>query len=188
MFPNQGGGGGGGGDRKGKPPAKQGPGGQQQLHHPPVPMGPKPGQGMNPMEAMMFGMGDMSQFAPPAPQAPMGPGGLPVGGNLASSDPGMDPAMQGSSLFKALNIALSGGGADPYGSPPAGHGMLDPPPGSQPGLEQLLALLALSQGGLNPMDAGPLGMGMGAPGASGVMNEPTHPGETIGLNPFGVIQ
>jgi hypothetical protein len=133
------------------------------------------------MEAMMFGMGDLSQFAPPAPQAPMGPGGLPIGGNLPSSDPAMDPAMDGSSLFRALNMQL-----DPMASPPEGHGVLDPPPD----LNSLLAILAFQHAGVQPMDASPMPM-PGMPGrlnSSGVFNEPTHPGESVGLNPFNVLQ
>lgn len=157
----------------GKPKPKQGPGAQQELHNPAMArhMGPKPGQGMDPHEAMMNGIPDLSMFGPPppAPGAPMGPGGLPVGGNLPISDPGFDPSMQGSSLFKALNMGL-----DPYASGPEGHGTLDP----MPNLNSLLALLALSQAG----------QGMGALNPSGVMNEPTSPGHTTGLNPFGVIQ
>jgi hypothetical protein len=187
-------------DSKGKPPAKggkpggpppPGPGGQQNLHSPPIGV-PKAGQGIDPMQAMMGGMGDMSQFGPPpppSPGAPLGPNGLPIGGGLPSSDPGMDPNMDGSGLFQAMNMQLD----------PMGGGLGDDPNGGgQMGLEQLLQMLAMSQAGTNPADAqggqGPLGAmlgmggGMGRPPASGIMNDPTNPGQTVGLNPFNVIQ
>lgn len=168
---------------KGKPKSKpQGPGAQQDMHNPPPmrPSGPKPGQGMDPMEAMLGGMGDMGQFAPPAPGAPMGPGGMPVGGGMPSSDPGMDPQMGGSSLFQALNMGLEGGGGDPFASPPMGHGQLDPPPDD---INTLLGMLALMQSGAGGMGGPQQGLN-----PSGVMPAPTSPGQTMGLNPFQVTQ
>lgn len=157
----------------GSPPP--GPGLHQALQRP---QGPKPGQGMDPHEAMMGGMGDLSQFAPPPPEAPLGPGGLPVGGNLPSSDPGMDPTMGGSSLFQALNAGLPGqGGGDPFASPPMGHGVLDPPPD----INTLLGMMALMKSGVG---GGPQ-QGLNP---SGVMPQPTNPGQTMGLNPFQVTQ
>jgi hypothetical protein len=177
--------------KPGGPPGQGGPppGAQHNLHHPPVGV-PKAGQGLNPMSAMMGGIGPdiMSQMGPPpppSPGAPMGPNGLPVGGNLSSSDPMMDPAMNGSSLFQGLNMQLD---------PMAGGAGLDDPMGggSQPGAEQLLQLLALLQAGVGPGGmaggGGPMGGGLGRLNPSGVMNDPTHPGETMGLNPFGVTQ
>ena len=54
---------------------------------PPLGMGagmPKPGQGMDPMMAMMNGLGpdpSMESGAPPSQGPPMGPDGFPVGGS-----------------------------------------------------------------------------------------------------------
>jgi hypothetical protein len=142
------------------------PGVHEQLMRP----GVKPGQGMDPMMAMMMGMGDMSHLGPPAPGAPMGPEGLPVGGGLPSSDPAMDPAMDGSSLFQALTASL-----DPYASPPEGHGELEGMGTGDPGmgLDQLLAMLALSKAGVG-------GQGMGI-NPSGQPNEPTYQGHMMGV-------
>lgn len=171
---------------KGGPPP--GPGGQQSLHHPPVGV-PKAGQGIDPMSAMMGGLppellSQMGPPPPPSPGSPMGPNGLPVGGNLPSSDPMYDQAMDGSSLFKALNMQL-----DPYAAGPGGESLQDPTQGDpQMGLEGLLSLLALNMGGAGAGGMGqPMG-GMGRLNPSGVANDPTHPGETMGLNPFNVIQ
>ena len=68
-------------DAKGKPPAKgdgkappPGAGAQQNLHHPPVGV-PKAGEGLDPMQAMTQGMGDLSQLGPPPPPSP----GAPIG-------------------------------------------------------------------------------------------------------------
>ncbi len=179
-------------DDKKKPPSKKGgppqdggppkdalgPGVQEGLMRPPAPMGPKHGQGLDPREAMMNGMGDMQQFGPPppppAPMAPMSPDGLPVGGGPMGADPAMDPNMGGSSLFQALNLAMSPDeqGADgSYGSGPMGHGQLDPPPD----LESLLAILAMMKAGEPAMGAG---------GQSGVQPDPTSPGMAQGLAPF----
>ncbi len=180
-------------DDKKKPPSKKGgppdggppkdalgPGVQEGLMRPPAPMGPKHGQGLDPREAMMNGMGDISQFSPPpppAPMAPMGGEGLPIGGGMPGDDPAMDPSMGGSSLFQALNLAMQqgggqgggmGGGMDPYASPPMGHGQIDP----EPSLEDLLSLLAMMRAG---------GQAMGQEGQSGVMPEPTNPGLAQGL-------
>ena len=176
---------------KGGPSQPPGPGAQQNLHSPP-PGTPKPGEGIDPMQAMMQGMGDMSAMGPPpppAPGAPMGENGMPVGGNLPSSDPMMDPSMDGSSLFQGLNMQLD---------PAMGGGEQ----GADPELEQLLQLLALSQAGVSEQGAMPGPMGAMMPGMpprpmggpmgrlnpSGVMNEPTHPGESIGLRNFDLTQ
>lgn len=184
-------------ESKGKPPAKgggpppPGQGAQQNLHHPPAGL-PKAGQGINPMQAMTQGMGDLSALGPPpppSPGAPMGPNGMPVGGQLPSSDPMVDPSMDGSGLFQALNMQL-----DPMG----GQSLQDPSQGDpQMGLEQLLEMLAMSQAGAMPGQGPPGGMGslggaLGGMGGrlnpSGIMNDPTMPGQTMGLNPFNVIQ
>jgi hypothetical protein len=207
MFPNQDKGGGKPSDKGGKPKPKQGPGAQHDLHNPPkggppgmqqggppqgmmpggppsLPqVGPKPGQGMNPQEAMMFGLGDLSHLAPPppAPMAPMGAGGLPVGANLPSSDPMMDPNMNGSGLFQSLNMQL-----DPMGGGGPLSETMEPPLD----LNSLLAILALQKGGLPDPNAMP-GMGpqnMNALNPSGVMNDPVHPGEARNLQEFNVIQ
>jgi hypothetical protein len=169
MFPQKGQQSAKGGASRGAPAGQlqpPGPGLHQALLRP---QGVKAGQTMDPMEAMMGGMGDLSQFAPPppAPAAPLGPDGLPVGGAPASTDPGMDPAMGGSSLFQALNMGL-----DPFASPPDGHGDLDPPPS----LNTLLAMLALQNSGVAGMNP------------SGVMPDPTRPGEAQGLQQFSAIQ
>jgi hypothetical protein len=175
----------------------------------PADQGHKPGQGIPNQSAMHNGMGDFSHMGPPPmapqmmqplppPEAPIGPGGLPIGGNLPSSDPMMDPSMSGSSLFRRLNMQL-----DPYSSPVTGHGMLGqaggmpgmpgmpaqtgmPGPGEEGAeLMQLLALLGIGQ---SAMAMNSPGMNMNHLNPSGVFNEPTHPGETRGLNNFNVIQ
>lgn len=199
-----------GGPPPGGPPPSgapvPGPGAQQNLHVPPPGM-VKPGMGIDPMQAMTQGMGDLSAMGPPpppAPGAPMGDGGMPVGGALPSTDPGMDPSMDGSSLFQGLNMAL-----DPtMGGEPPGE------PGTDPELDQLLQMLALSQAGVGEQDAAlgpmggmmpgpmgppglpgmpgmpprPMGGGMGRLNPSGVMPEPTTPGMMSGLRNFDVIQ
>lgn len=152
---------------KGKPEA-QGQAPPHPAHQAAPQFGPKPGQGMDPMEAMMGGMGDLSQFAPPPPPpgAPLGPDGMPIGGGPGEGFPGFDPSMDGSSLFQALHASL-----DPYAAGPLGHGELDPPPD----LDSLLAMLAFRQSGV-------------APGGSGVMPQPTTPGLAEGLQHFSVIR
>jgi hypothetical protein len=138
----------------------------------PAPLGPppgmpKPGQGMDPMMAMLNGMPMMQPMgpppAPPGPPGPvMGPDGLPVGGSPASADPSFAPDMDGSALLKALNLA------DPYSAGPTGHGELAGLGGGDPnlGLEQMLQLLALGQMGV---------------GSSGVTPDRGMPGQMMGF-------
>jgi hypothetical protein len=138
---------------------------------------PKPGQGMDPMMAMMQGLGPdpMGGGMPQAQQGPpTGPGGMPVGGSMPSMDPNCPDGdcgdMGGSDLLKALSGSLGGGGmqGDPYGVSPMqpgqgfqGIGTGDP----SMGLEQMLQLLALGgQGvgggpgaGSSGLDTGPFG-------------------------------
>lgn len=147
------------------------------LGRPTRPIGPKPGQGMDPHEAMMGGLPDMSQFAPPAPEAPLGPDGLPIGGGPMEGDPNFDPSMDGSSLFQALQMGLGGGQGGPPGMGDPGMGGM-PPGGGQPDLESLLQLLALQQAGL----------GGGPPPPSGAMSDPTNPGQMIGMQNQQLIQ
>jgi hypothetical protein len=121
----------------------------------------KPGQGMDPFEAMMQGLGpDVlgglgGPQQGPASLAPMGGNGLPFGGSMprpGGPDDGQD--MGGSDLLKALMGSIGGG--DPYATGPMptnlNVGSQDP----QMGLEQMLQMLALSQ----------MGVG-GQPGAGG---------------------
>lgn len=76
-------------------------------------MGPKPGQGMDPLAAMLGGI----HGSAPAPMGPAGPPGggqgLPIGGTLPPPDEnlGGGPDMGGSGLLQALHATLSG---DPY--------------------------------------------------------------------------
>lgn len=114
---------------------------------PPPGMTP-PGGGMDPMAAMMGGIGLIPPAPSPSPAGLAGPDGLPVGGSIP---PGMGPSDLGGS---ALLAALMGSG-DPYSQPPgaqptAGVGTGDP----NMGLTNLLNLLALGQ----------MGVGGGAPG------------------------
>ena len=132
---------------------------------PPLGMGagmPKPGQGMDPMMAMMQGLGPdpfMSAGAPPSQGPPMGPDGFPVGGSMPP--PGGD--MGGSDLLQALAGGMGGGdiGADisqlPPGAPDQmfqGIGQGDP----SMGLQQMLQMLALGQMGVG---GGPASGGSG---------------------------
>ena len=117
----------------------------------PPPGLPKPGQGMDPMMAMMHGLGpDPMSGGPLAPMGPpLGPGRLPVGGSLPTPDDGGDQDMGGSDLLKALAGSL--GGNDPYSVPPMGpdkgfQGMGTGDPGM--GIEQMLQMLALGQMGV----------------------------------------
>ena len=123
----------------------------------------RPGQGMNPMAAMMGGLG-----LPPAPgQGPpqLGPGGLPFGGSMP--DPGADTG--GSDLLSALLGSGGGDQGDPYTQPPGaqpldGMGTSDP----KMGLQNFLSMLALAQSGVGEPGqggpGGPLGGMMGQGG------------------------
>jgi hypothetical protein len=133
---------------------------------------PKPGQGMDPMMAMLGGMPPLGGPPPMAPQAPpppgavMGDGGMPLGGGVPFGGPGADPTMGGSDLLQAMNMAL-----DPYGGDPDGTTSLNVGP-SDPtlGLEQLLQLLALAQMGVgDPMAQPPGGSGVPMPPLGGGM-------------------
>lgn len=134
---------------------------------PPLGGGTRPGQGMDPMAAMLGGLG---AGAPPPQGPPMGPNGLPVGGEMPGPD--ADPEMGGSPLLQAMMGALQGGG-DPYTQPPGGPdhvfdgmGQGDP----HMGLDQLLSMLALGQmgvgGGPSP---GSLAAGIGPQSVPGQM-------------------
>lgn len=136
----------------------------------PMPGMPKPGQGMDPIAAMMGGLG-MSQ--PPAQHGPpLGPGGLPFGGSIVPPSDGDDDDMGGSPLLKALAAGLQGGG-DQYAVPPGGPdtafdgiGQGDP----NMGVENLLQLLALGQMGVGGVPGGgPSGVDTGPTGNLGLM-------------------
>jgi hypothetical protein len=133
----------------------------------PPPMGGpmfKPGQGMDPFTAMTQGLGpDILGAAGGMPQggagplAPMGPGGLPIGGSMPHGGPGGGD-MGGSDLLSALAGAIGGG--DPYatnGQPPnLNVGTQDP----NMGMEQLYQMLALAQLGVGGQPgSGPIGAG-----------------------------
>lgn len=137
----------------------------------PLPGMPKPGQGMDPFAAMMGGLGMPAPSAQHGP--PLGPNGMPIGGQIIPHEDGDDDDMGGSSLLKALAAGLGGGG-DPYGTPPMGPdtafegiGQGDP----QMGAEQLLQLLALGQLGVGggPPAAGSSGVDTGSFGNMGLM-------------------
>lgn len=139
--------------------------------------GSKPGQGMDPITAMLGGIGGGSLGATnPAPQGPpMGPDGLPVGGSMPA--PGSDPEMGGSPLLQSLVGSLgSGGGGDQYTLPPGGPDTVFNGIGSgdpQMGAEQLLSMLALAKMGVGGGPApGSLAAGIGPQGI---------PGQTLGL-------
>lgn len=159
-----------GGPPSGAPPdpfaAPAGPGGPPPAGGVPDPFAPppgppagaaQPGQGMDPMMAMMQGLGPeaMGQ-GPPMPQGPpTGPDGFPVGGSMPPcGDDGemCDPSMGGSDLLQALQGSMAGGaGGDPYGVAPMqpgqgfqGMGTGDP----SMGIEQLLQMLALGKQGV----------------------------------------
>ena len=138
---------------------------------------PKPGQGMDPMQAMMQGLGPDPSMTAGAPQdlgPPMGPDGFPVGGSMPPMGGG-DESMGGSDLLKALAGGGMGGGmnpGDPYGQPPGapdqmfqGIGQGDP----NMGLQQLLQMLAIGQ------------MGAGGPGSSGMDPGGGQIGSTLGF-------
>ena len=143
----------------------------------PPPMLPKPGQGMDPMMAMLHGLGPdpLGMGGPPAPQGPpMGPGGLPVGGSLPGPGDGDgDESMGGSDLLKALTAAVGGGG-DPYATNGMPTNLNVGPQDPNMGIEQMLQALAL--GGMG-VGGGPPAM----PGGSGLDLPPSLMGQTIGL-------
>jgi hypothetical protein len=125
---------------------------------------PKPGQGMDPVQAMLNGIGpDPLGAGGPPPGPSLGPGGMPVGGSLPPmSDGDEDDDMGGSSLLKVL--AGSVGGGDPYNQPPFGpdqgfQGVGTGDPGM--GLQQMFQALALSQMGVG--GAGNPGADLGGP-------------------------
>ena len=134
---------------------------------------PKPGASMDPMQAMMNGIQpppDPMQAATPGAQGlPLGPDGLPVGGQMPQ--PGAD--MGGSDLLTALQASLSGGeSGDPYDAGPLGHGSFQGMGPGDPsmGIEQLLQMLALGKMGVggDPMA-----------GSSGVDFSQGNPGQGI---------
>lgn len=128
---------------------------------------PPPGGGMDPMQAMLGGIGSDPRMTGGVPQSqgpPMGPDGFPVGGSMPPMGPdGDDPDMGGSDLLAALSGAMGGSGPggnpnDPYAVGPMdplrafqGIGQGDPNMGQQ----QMLQMLALAK------------MGVGGPGGSG---------------------
>jgi hypothetical protein len=173
---------------KSKPPAgapagPRDPAGIQQM---PPPGMPPPGRGMDPMMAMLNGLPAGAPGGlpggPPAspPPAPMGPEGMPVGGTSPFVDPNASPNMGGSALLQALAASVGGDQGmgetgDPYDAGPLGHaqlGGMGPAPPTEPGLEQLLAMLALAKSGVG---GGQSPMGVPA-GGSGVNFDRGQPG------------
>jgi hypothetical protein len=125
---------------------------------------PKPGQGMDPMQAMLNGNGSDpfgQGSAPPGP--PVDQTGLPYGGSLpAPSDNDGDETMGGSDLLQALAGTLAGQQGGPYAQPPGtapliGPGHADPNLGIEP-LINLLALAQLGVGGNPQPGAGSSGI------------------------------
>lgn len=140
-----------GGDDQGIDPALLAMGAGQS----PMPAGmPKAGQTMDPMQAMLGGLGGGMGMPPPppAPGPPMGPGGLPVGGTQPSVDPWFNPEMSGSSLLQGLSRSIG----DPYSAGPEGHADLDNigPQDPNMGLEQLIQLISMVQSGAGPEAGG----------------------------------
>jgi hypothetical protein len=131
----------------------------------PSPTMPRPGRSMDPMAAMLNGLGP-----PPAPAMPPGPPGLPPGGSPMEADPGFNADMDGSALMQALNLSM-GGGQDPYSAGPMGSADLGGMGTADPnmGLEALLQLLALGQMGVGGSPGGPGMPGSPTPGTSGLM-------------------
>jgi hypothetical protein len=140
--------------------------------------GPMPGQGMDPMAAML-GAGGPFGGGPPPMMSPPG-GGLPVGGSMPM--PGaMDGAGQ-SPMLAALLGSMGGGmegmggmGGDEYGTLPGeSEHVFDSGGTGDPnmGLMQLLQMLALAKSGVG---------GGTPPGGSGVDGQPPNPGVALGL-------
>lgn len=164
----------------GMPPPMPGQGGPPDpFGGPPLGMAPgmpKPGQGMDPMQAMNGGIGADPGMLAGTPQdngPPMGPDGFPVGGSMPPpcEDGGMCD-MGGSDLLQALAGGGGGVGGDPYGQPPGapgqvfeGMGQGDP----NMGLQQLLQMMALGQ------------MGVGGPGSSGADPGGNQVGSSLGF-------
>jgi hypothetical protein len=140
---------------------------------------PKPGQGMNPMMAMLHGLGPdplgMGQPTPAPPGPPLGPDGLPPGGSLPgglAAQESADPTMGGSDLLQALTAAVQAG--DPYGTTGVPTSLNIGPQDPNMGIEQMLQLLALGQMGVG---GGPAPM----PGGSGLDLPPNLMGQMVGL-------
>jgi hypothetical protein len=106
----------------------------------------KPGRGMDPMQAMLNGLGHNPAAGMDGHMDGDGAGmppGLPPGGTLQAGEEG--EGMGGSALLAALHQAMG----DPYATPPntqplEGIGQGDP----HMGLEALLQVLALGQMGV----------------------------------------
>lgn len=111
----------------------------------PMSFGPKPGQGMDPMQAMNQGLG------PQTIGPPMGPNGFPIGGGPPAPTNYLggqtSPDMGGSDILQML---LSGGREDPYAPPPGAPPVNEGQPPADPGLEQLLQMLAMIKMGVPP--------------------------------------
>lgn len=118
---------------------------------------PRPGQGMDPMAAMMGGLGGSPPGGPPG-MGVNGPDGLPLGG--AAPPPGSPDEMGGSDLMSMLSQ-----GGDQYDQPPgsAPFTQMGQPPDD--GMQQLMQMLAFAQMGVQPDDGmgGMGGGGMGCP-------------------------
>lgn len=157
---------------KKKPPAQgppgpmDGPRDQTGMMQMPPPGMPRPGQGMDPMMAMLNGLPMGAPGGPPSPPpSPMGPDGFPIGGTSPFVDPNASPNLGGSALLQRL-AAMTGQGApemsmgDPYDAGPLGHAQLGGMGVGDPGmgLEQILALLALAKSGTGGVPAGGSGV------------------------------
>lgn len=136
-----------------------------------VPGMPKPGQGMDPMQAMLQGIGPDPLGLGGGPSAgPAGPMGLPIGGSMPQFGQDDDGDMGGSPLLQTLMGSLQGSqGGDQYQTAPMepgqgfeGMGTGDP----NMGLQQMLQLFMLGQMGVG---GGPPQQGLGG-----------HPGADLG--------
>jgi hypothetical protein len=142
---------------------------------PPASMGPPPGMqdpgmGMDPMMAMLGGLGG-GMGAPAPPPFPSGPNGLPVGGSYPEGTDEEMGQVDGSPLLQALMGGGESEEGDPYDVPPdmLGH-VVDGGTGDPAmGLDQILQMLALAKAGVGgdtgaqtdlPMQGG-MGFGMG---------------------------
>lgn len=162
-------------------PALAGPGFRSAPATPPTLMGvhgTRPGRGMDPMAAMLGGIGQPPPMPAPPQGPPLGGDGLPFGGSMPTpSDPDSD--LGDSPLLQALAGSLAGPNpSDPYGVTPTGPGSAFEGIGAgdpNMGLEQLLSLLALGKMGVGGPGQGP------GPGSSGVEPDPTDIGQMMGF-------
>lgn len=160
--------------KKAGPPREAPPAGPPEMGGPPM---PKPGSPIDPMAAMMGGLGP--QPMGPSWMPPMGmggdmdgdEGGLPLGGQLPPPGvPGGD-TMGGSPLLQAMRASVMGG--DGLGSLPPGmeHGPMVGQGDPNMGLQQLLAMIAMAKMGVGGQPgAGSSGVDFDSHPSMGMMN------------------